>query len=589
LKKGLTDLKIKELFEDPGGKLVIEEISSTEFDSRDEKGSSIMQKNTTTRIYAICVLTIVLALVLSACGGATPAPTQDPAVIQTQAAQTVVAEFTMNAPVPTQAPPPTAGATQAPPPGPTPDPNIPVAVIPTPAPGEPAAIANYNTTIYSGPGANYVVYSVLLTGRTARVVGKSEDGQWWAIGIPVAPTGSGWVAAGWVTASNAGSVPVLPTPPVPPTTELIPPGPTDPQATAIANVYVRSGPAINYPAYGIAPMGSTGRVIGKSEDGQWWVVRLNPQNISVGYGWVMAQYTQASNVTNVQTIQNPTPYATVLPAPPPSGAPSAMAIEFVNVRSGPGTNYPALGIAPPGASAEVSGKSADGAWWQVKIPTQYSSSGFGWVSASFVVTQNTQNVPVVAAPTAPPAVVATPPPATSMGCSVVSQTPADYAQFAPGIGFSTTWVLQNAGITKWDPNEVDIRFVSAVGNIRLHQGSDVYDLAATVQPGATYNLTVPMIAPYESGTYGELWEVGSGSTKTICQFYVYIVVSGTSVAPTNTPLAATATLPAPTAPASTPTIQPPTPTTAPPAPTSPPPAPTSPPPAPTSPPPNPTP
>ena len=71
-----------------------------------------------------------------------------------------------------------------PPPGPTPDPNIPIAVIPTPAAGDPAAIANHNTTIYGGPGTNYVMYATFLGGSTAKVVGKSEDGLWWAISIP---------------------------------------------------------------------------------------------------------------------------------------------------------------------------------------------------------------------------------------------------------------------------------------------------------------------------------------------------------------------------------------------------------------------
>ena len=61
-------------------------------------------------------LVIIGALVLSACGGAaTPAPTQDTALIQTQAAQTVIADLTQNAPPPpTQAPPPTAVPTLAP-------------------------------------------------------------------------------------------------------------------------------------------------------------------------------------------------------------------------------------------------------------------------------------------------------------------------------------------------------------------------------------------------------------------------------------------------------------------------------------------
>lgn len=482
-------------------------------------------KTFTSKKYLIFIVAIVLAVVLSACGGAaTPAPTQDVAMLQTQAAQTVIADLTQNAPPPpTQAPPPTAAPTLAPPPGPTPDPNIPVAVIPTAAPGEPAAVANYNTIIFSGPGTNYVVYGAFLGGQTALVTGKSEDGQWWAISVPVAPGGNGWVSAGWVTVRGADGVPVLPSPPVPPIAQMIPPGPGEPQATAIANVYVRSGPATNYPAYGIAPTGTTGRVIGVSEDGQWWVVRINPENVGVGYGWVMAQYTQASNVEGVQTIQNPDTHASVPPSPPAAGAPTATALDYVNVRVGPGTNYPVLGVASPGASAEVSGKSADGGWWQVVIPTQYSSSGFGWASASYVVTRNTDNVPVVEAPPAPPAVAATPPPPSGTGCSLVSQTPADGTQFAAGTGFSTTWVLQNTGSAKWDQSEVDVRYLGAANNVQLHSGADVYDLTATVQPGATYNFTVGMIAPFDTGTYGELWEIVQGNQQ-ICQFYVYITV-----------------------------------------------------------------
>jgi hypothetical protein len=86
-------------------------------------------------------IVVMGAIILSACAAPAtpvPAPTQDVAAIQTQAAQTVVADLTQNAPPPaTQAPAPTAAPTQAPPPGPTPDPNIPVAIVPTPAPGEP--------------------------------------------------------------------------------------------------------------------------------------------------------------------------------------------------------------------------------------------------------------------------------------------------------------------------------------------------------------------------------------------------------------------------------------------------------------------
>ena len=185
-----------------------------------------MQKNNRTNKSAV-ILSIVLLgiLVLSACAPAptpAPAPTADVAAVQTQSVAAVYSDLTASAPT-----------AMPPAPGPTPDPNVPVAVIPTPAAGEPAATANYSTTIYSGPGTNYVVYSTLLTGATVKVIGKSEDGLWWAISVPVAPNGSGWVDAAWVTATNAENVSVLPTPPVPPTVEMVPPAATDPQVLTI--------------------------------------------------------------------------------------------------------------------------------------------------------------------------------------------------------------------------------------------------------------------------------------------------------------------------------------------------------------------
>ena len=473
----------------------------------------------------IISLVLLAALIMSACAPAAtpaPAPTQDPAAIQTQAAQTVVADLTAQAPPPAE--PTQAPTATLPPPGPTPDPNLPVAVVPTPIPGEPSAIANYNTGIFSGPGENYVFYAAFLGSSTARVIGVSEDSTWWVISVPPAPNGQGWVSAAWVTVTGAEGVPVVPTPPVPPTTELVPPGPDDPQAVALANVYVRSGPGANYPAYGIAPAGASAWVIGVSEDGAWWVVRLNPENVGAGYGWVMAEYTQATNVENVQTIAAPPASETVTQPPPPEGAPVATAVDYVNIRSGPGTNYPILGVAPPGASGEVSGKSSDGAWWQVKISTQYSADGFGWVSADWVVTQNTDSIPVVEAPAPPPTVETTPPPpSSSTSCMLVSQSPTDGTVFSPGASFSTTWVLQNTGTDKWDQNEYNIMYLGAAANIRLHQGADGYDLTSTVEPGWTYNFSVPMIAPFEPGVYGEMWQVSLGS-QTVCPFYVYIEV-----------------------------------------------------------------
>ena len=220
-------------------------------------------------ITRLLILVACLSL-LAACAPAptpTPAPTTDVAAIQTQAVQEAYAGMTAAAP--TNTPPAPAG---------TPPPGAPVAVVPSATPGQPAGVALYNTAIMSGPGTSYVLYAALLGGSSVQVVGKSSDSQWWVISVPPAPNGQGWVPAAFLSTSDTGSVPVIATPPVPPTTDLVPPGPNDPQATTIANTYVRTGPGPEYPAYGIAQSGKTGWVIGTSEDGAWWVVRTRPQS-----------------------------------------------------------------------------------------------------------------------------------------------------------------------------------------------------------------------------------------------------------------------------------------------------------------------
>jgi hypothetical protein len=117
---------------------------------------------------------------------------------------------------------------------------------------------------------------------------------------------------------------------------------------------------------------------------------------------------------------------------------------------------------------------------------------------------------------------------------VVSQSPVDGATFTADTPFTTTWVLENTGSEKWSHGEVDIRYVGASNNVQMHTGSDLYDLPTDIQPGQTYNFSVSMIAPYNGGTYGELWELGSGSL-TICQFDVYVNVPANSPSVTSYP------------------------------------------------------
>lgn len=103
----------------------------------------------------------------------------------------------------------------------------------------------------------------------------------------------------------------------------------------------------------------------------------------------------------VDPIPTGVPVATVIvptPAPlVPQG--TVIARSGLNVRTGPGVEYPIIFRAPFGSQAEITGQSADGAWWVLVVPGAPGNNG--WVSAEYVAAENVDNVPVVSAPPIP--------------------------------------------------------------------------------------------------------------------------------------------------------------------------------------------
>jgi hypothetical protein len=121
----------------------------------------------------------------------------------------------------------------------------------------------------------------------------------------------------------------------------------------------------------------------------------------------------------------PTPEATatpvpteIPPSPTPEPAPSFTADQGVNVRSGPGTNYPKLGSLDASQSFEILGKNAAGDW----LEFVYDGDA-AWVSADMVtvsgdletveVAQNVPPPPVAVAPRPQPTSPPPPPQPTS--------------------------------------------------------------------------------------------------------------------------------------------------------------------------------
>lgn len=284
-------------------------------------------------------------------------------------------------------------------------PPLPPVTLPPPTQGAAIATANVNVNLRSGPGMQFSVYGVAPQGASGEVVGVSPDGYWWVVKVPPTISGSGtaWVSAPYVSIEMPSSVtiPVVQPPLLPPQIVVPPPSYGVPYVSFNESAVVRSGPSPEYPVYGVTSVGARVEVAGKSQDGQWWAIKLPLAYAKDGLGWVYRGYVSAVNTGNVPVINAPELPKNITPDVPGSGAPAAITIEPINVRSGPGNAYESYGKVPIGTIMAVSGVSPDGEFYVIKLPTDIASDSRGWVPARYVQASNVSKVPVVQPPTLP--------------------------------------------------------------------------------------------------------------------------------------------------------------------------------------------
>jgi heat shock protein HslJ/uncharacterized protein YgiM (DUF1202 family) len=282
---------------------------------------------------------------------------------------------------------------------------LPPVDIPEPDPNVPTGEARVNVNVRTGPSMLFPIKGTAQQGDTGEILGTSPDGYWYAIKVPTSLVGTGiaWSAADYVTLSNPTGepLPVIIPPLLPPLLSFAVPPQNAPQVTMREPATLRSGPTLEFPVFGVAPTGSKAEVIGKSEDDEWWAVRLPTNLAEDGIGWVPKVYTTASNAGSVPEIKNPKLPKNITPAAPGSGAASLVTREPLNVRKGPGTDYDSLGRVGIGTIMAVVGVSPDREYYLVNVPLEIDSSGRGWVAARYVRTENVSNVPVVQPPPTP--------------------------------------------------------------------------------------------------------------------------------------------------------------------------------------------
>lgn len=162
----------------------------------------------------------------------------------------------------------------------------------------------------------------------------------------------------------------------------------------------------------------------------WAAPRMAPLNQTVPPP-TPTKVVAATNVSNDDDDDDP-PTATPTPLPPALSA--TVNVPRLNMRDGPGTSYPAVGVVTSGETLRVLGRNEIGDWWRVCCLRNTTTAG--WVSAQFLqpdfdLAQANTLLPIVSGvPTPPPPTpvptfdpAATPPPVVTGLQLQISQEP----------------------------------------------------------------------------------------------------------------------------------------------------------------------
>lgn len=181
-------------------------------------------------------------------------------------------------------------------------------------------------------------------------------------------------------------VPSQTTTPFPPTS---PPTAAPVEGTTATQLNVRTEPSTAGTVLGMIAPSTKVRIVGKDSGNNWFQI-LYPDGPD-GKGWVTAQYVTGVDAGAVPVIGGASPPLSGTRVP--GSGTGGVILEQVNVRSGPGTDFDALGVLNPKDAVTIIGMNPDGIWLQI----QYAKApdGSGWVTASYVQANGLENVPII--------------------------------------------------------------------------------------------------------------------------------------------------------------------------------------------------
>ena len=334
----------------------------------------------------------------------------------------------------------------------------------------------------SGPGTNYSSQGIIASGTTITVTDTSNS-EWYAVRLSNGSTG--YIYAEYISMSTGSSTS------------------NGEERSAKTTEYVnfRSGPGTNYSSKGVIALGTTVTVTDTS-NAQWYAVRLS--NGSTGY--IFAEY--------ISFTGSNTPSATAAPTQAPSNGSeqTAKTTEYVNFRSGPGTNYSSKGVIALGTTVTVTDTS-NSEWYAVRL----SNGSTGYIFAQYLKLNSSSSATATPAPTQAPS-----------GSEQSAKT-TEYVNFrsGPGTNYSSKGVIASGTTVT-----VTDRSNSEWYAVRLANGSTGYIFAQYLKVTGTSSAT-PTQAPSNDGTvqakltadvnlrrgagtnYGVIKVIGTGTTVTV--------------------------------------------------------------------------
>ncbi|MBT3337151.1 MAG: SH3 domain-containing protein [Anaerolineae bacterium] len=155
---------------------------------------------------------------------------------------------------------------------------------------------------------------------------------------------------------------------------------------ATAQINVRQRPSTASESIGALNINSEVQIFGKDATETWYQIYFVLPSGARGEGWAAADYILTESKPDVPVTSGGSTSGEDENA-------NGSVTQQVNVRSGPGTEFDALGMLNIGDGIVVTGKNLGGTWLQI----EYTSGldGKGWLFAAYVETSISDELPII--------------------------------------------------------------------------------------------------------------------------------------------------------------------------------------------------